>query len=126
MSLTPPNGTNTVFTRVKIAALVVGMMAATATVVAAWPQRYWVAHRGYVDDVVDQRIAPIVPTVKELTKWRIEDSIAKLDSEIANWQIKLPTETDGQTRQMIQNRITEITAKETELKKQAAELVPPR
>ena len=111
-----------VMARLKILAIVIGMMAATATVVAAWPARYWVAHRGYVDDVITSHVGPIVPTLRELSKWRIDDSIAKLDEEIANWQIKLPTETDLQTRGMMQSRLADLSNKKAELKQRSQAL----
>ena len=110
------------FGKIKLAGVIVGLMIGTATLVTMYPQRLWIAHRGYVDDVVAEHVSPILPTINELTRWRIEDSVSKLDSEIANWQIKLPTETDPQTIRMMQGRISEITNQKNELSKKAKSL----
>lgn len=62
----------------------------------------------YTRKVADERVAEYKPTINQLLKWQAQDSLSKIDSESAQWNIKLPTEQDPQTRAMIENRLQQL------------------
>lgn len=107
---------------IKLIGIIAATITATSALWAAYPRDYWIAHRGYVDQTVHDKLAPIVPTVNELARWQIEDSMAKLEAEAATWKIKLPAETDPFIREMIQRRINDVTAQLGEMRSKASEL----
>ena len=100
---------------IKTFGLVMATIVATITAINLWPKYYWVAHRGYVDEKsqellrdVGKTLAPIIPTVNELAIGRLETEISTVDSEIASWTIKITSETDPQTKGMMEQRIKEL------------------
>jgi len=56
----------------------------------------------------DQRIAEYKPVVTQILKWHADDRKAAIEKEQAEWRIKLPTESDPQTKVMIQNRLNQL------------------
>lgn len=107
---------------IKLIGVIAATVTATSALWAAYPRDYWIAHRGYVNATVTEKLAPIVPTVNELARWQIEDALAKLEAEAATWKIKLPSEADPAIRDMIQKRINDVTGQMVEMRLKANEL----
>ena len=110
-----PEDRKTMFFRIKIASAVVATLVGLLTLAEAWPKELWLAHRGYVDERINEKINPIIPTLNDLARWQADDTIAKLDAETAQWKIKMPTEQDQQTRDMMQRRLDELAIKRKEI-----------
>lgn len=97
----------------KVGGAVGAIMGAVVGIAAAWPyiDPYLVAHRGYVINKVDTVQTPI----NELLIWKFEDAKNKAASEQADWSIKLPKESDPQTRVMIERRIDQLKVEQRQI-----------
>ena len=90
-----------------------GLISAAGGAVRSWPdlEPYTYAQKKYVNERLAQLRAeqkPILDEIKEGRKDRLEDQQSRVEQEKSNWQIKLPTETDQQTRSMIQERLNKL------------------
>lgn len=96
------------------------LFGAAVSIAHGWPllEPFFPAHRGYVVEQVGQ----LTPTVNQLLIWQTEDTISKVDQDRAAWEIKLPNESDAQTRGMIQRQIEGLKQKHDELDQRARKL----
>lgn len=115
----------------KLVGLVAATFVATVAAINAFPQTYWLAHRGYVVDQVtlaqkqiNDTFATIIPTVNDLSHGRLESQIEAVDSEAANWTIKMAAEPDTQTKNMMQSRINDLAQRKGSLQARLRTLPP--
>ncbi len=90
-----------------------GIISAAGGAARSWPdiEPYTYAQKKYVNERLAQLKSeqqPILDELKQGRRERLEDQQSRVEQEKSNWQIKLPTETDQQTRGMIQERLNKL------------------
>ena len=82
------------------------LIAAFGGAIKVWPEvePLMPAHRGYVVEQVGE----YRPTINQLLKWRAQDAKQRVDQEFTQWEVKLKTESDPQTRQLIERRLQQL------------------
>ena len=92
---------------VAIIATVVGLVAGGVAIVQAYPERYWVAHRGYVDDhqsTLLERLVDVQLAQNDIRSDRLVEKAKQYELDLQGPQAQqLP-----QYRQLLQERVERI------------------
>lgn len=97
-----------------------GFLGSFGAAVKAWPTINPYRPALLID--VDYRVAEYKPVLNQLLRWQAEDQKTKLESESAQWAIKMPTESDPQVRDMIKKRVDQLDREKARIDERLKEL----
>lgn len=97
-----------------------GLIVAFAGAIRGMPDiaPYLPAHRGYVVQQIASSEKEIKPVINQLLSNSVKQEQRSLAREEAQWRIKLQTESDGQSRRMIERRLEQIGDENNRLQRQ--------